>query len=230
MPHFLCALEAESDTLTSLGDSVNVRVSGMGGEAVKKSLDGVQLNEISCIISWGVCGALEMQLQSGDIVLPSHVIDQYGGSFSCDSSWREKLHQAFINANLSPAGQSNSLLGSATIVTEVEDKISLWNKTQADAVDMESFTLARFAQQHNIPFVVVRAVADSADHSLPKAAMFEAGQSKLSFKTLISILTHPLQWIALIKTGKQFNKALLTLKCAARSLHSQSVFSAARQD
>ena len=230
IPHFLCALEAESDTLASLGESVNVRVSGMGGEAVKKSLDDVQPNEINCIISWGVCGALEKQLQSGDIILPRHVIDQYGASFSCDSLWRERLRQVLVNANLSLAGQSDSLLSSDAIVTEVIDKIRLWKKTHADAVDMESFALARFAQQHNIPFVVVRAVADCADHSLPKAAMFEVGQSKVSLKTLISVLTHPLQWMALIKTAKQFNKALLTLKCAARSLHSQSVFSAARQD
>ncbi len=63
------------------------------------------------------------------------------------------------------------MAGSDTIVATAEAKAALAARTGALAVDMESHALAHVARAAGVPFVAVRAVADPAQQSLPRAVL-----------------------------------------------------------
>jgi len=217
------ALKAESKTLSQHSHCVNPCTSGMGGDAVNQCLDKLALKDISGLISWGVCGALKPTLKSGDLLIPNAVMNQQRQIFECDENWRSAiqntLRQSAATAELMQhMGLDDSLIIDSTAVIEnTQDKITMAEDYDAHAVDMESFTIARFAHQHQLPFVIIRTVIDGVNDSLPSCSQFKLGQSAVSFETLTRIMTTPRQWPALIHTGKQFNNAVASLTLVANT-------------
>ena len=83
---------------------------------------------------------------------------------------------------------------------------------------MESAAQARFAREHRLPFMVVRAVLDSASTELPENMMqtFHAN-GKIRVRSFLSrIAVRPAQWLAFIKLAIQFRAARKTLRRSSR--------------
>jgi hopanoid-associated phosphorylase len=117
------------------------------------------------LISFGIAGGLDPTLAPGTVLLPETVHTETGEVFATDVEWRRRL-QAHI-----PGARSGAIYASAAVVSRVADKHSLFDRTRAAAVDMESGAVARAAAQAGIPFVVLRSIADPAHRSLPQAAI-----------------------------------------------------------
>jgi nucleoside phosphorylase len=66
---------------------------------------------------------------------------------------------------------SADILGVAAPVADATGKSELFAETGAAAVDMESAIVARAARRHDVPFAIVRVIADPADKGLPGAAL-----------------------------------------------------------
>jgi adenosylhomocysteine nucleosidase len=162
------------------------------------------------LVSFGLAGGLAPNLAPGAILIPPSVIDGEN-VFICSDALAEMLGGATKNPMI--AGQD--------IIALAAEKSSLFQATNADAIDLESGAVARVAKARNIPFAVLRAVADPAQRNLPPAALTALNAAgKINFlSVLASIFANPGQIPSLIQVGKdaaQARAALLKqLQCMA---------------
>jgi adenosylhomocysteine nucleosidase len=229
----IAALPAEAACLTNkkldIASPVEIQkdiylcLSGMGYEssstAVKKCLDF----NIDGLISWGVAGALEPSLNSGDIVFAETIINQ-DKTYPTSDDWKNKLLDHFsktdfkiLNANIA---------SSLEICATATDKNRLLNKTGAIAVDMESAAIADIAIKHELDFLVIRAIADEANTSIPEAVLKftdNLGKPEI-FNFVSSCISKPTQIREITKLAKSYKIALNTLSHIAPDLKTQNFF------
>ena len=104
------------------------------------------------IISFGIAGGLRPGLASGTIVVGTSVV--HGGkTYLADVPWSDRLFEAL------PKAESGAIAGSTTIVAEPDQKRALYMSTGA------------FATKYQVPFAVLRVIADSSSQRLPTAAV-----------------------------------------------------------
>ena len=86
------------------------------------------------------------------------------------------------------------------------------------AVDMESHVVAKVAREHGLPFLVVRAVADTAAMTVPNAALAgvgPAGETRV-FAVLERAAVVPGEWLTLLRLAGAHRKALGVLRRTVR--------------
>jgi len=183
-----------------------VAVAG-GGDALSLAakLDALH-GDIKGVISIGLGGGLSPLLKAGEIVIGDQVIAG-PETFRCDERWRVALAAKLPQAHQGPVAASG------TILENREGKAALYAKTGALAVDMESAAAARFAQARHLPFAVLRVISDDARHVLPPAALvaMKPDGGIALMRVLGSLLRHPLQVPALVRTARTSNKAFREL-------------------
>jgi len=166
---------------------------------------------VTAIISIGIAGALAPDLGVGDVVIAERVVTA-NNAFETDAKWTARLAGALPNARI------GALLGRGAIAESAEIKAMLRESTGADAVDMESHLAARAAIERGVPFAALRVISDAADHSLPPAALvaMKSDGSIALGRVLLSVLRKPSQIPALIRTGRESEKAFAALeRCMA---------------
>jgi adenosylhomocysteine nucleosidase len=112
------------------------------------------------LISFGLAGGLDTTLRPGRLIVPVAV----------HTGDRDILADQALCRRLGGA-TPHRLLGADAIATTAADKRRLWQATGAVAIDLESGTVAAVAQQHRLPFAVLRAICDPAERDLPPAAL-----------------------------------------------------------
>lgn len=212
----ISALNAESKTLQAYAGQLNLQTTGMGSTAVNECLAKLNTDTITGLISWGVCGGLSRDLSAGDLIIPKSIVNQQKQCIDCDTGWHQAIQHALGHEDA--VFFDSMMVNSEFIIETSQDKQDLFAQSHADAVDMESFAVAMFANRHQLPFIVIRAVVDTVDDTLPSATRFETGQSDTSLATIMNALAHPWQWPALIRTGRQFNRALNSLNKSSRQI------------
>ncbi|MEO8374163.1 MAG: phosphorylase [Sphingomonas bacterium] len=170
------------------------------------------------ILSCGLAGALDPALKGGDIVLadlfPGEGRGPVGGPAQLDPGLRRGSNLVDVLRQHLPDAHLGTGIGSDTIIATVVEKRTLYAKTNALAVDMESHIAARVAARHNLPFAIIRAISDDASHALPPAAlvgMRPDGAMALG-AVLASLARNPAQLPALIRTGIHAGRAFSELR------------------
>ena len=145
-----------------LGDPVRIVVaeSGVGlaqaCRATHAILDGCNPD---WIISAGFSGALDEEMQVGDIVVGTSVVHaESGRQFTIDLSMNEDRARGLYVGPLCTTDH---------IVRTVEEKQSLASARGAIAVDMESWGVADVCGQRSTKFMAVRVVSDDLSGDLP---------------------------------------------------------------
>lgn len=184
-----------------------VTVCGGGQEAgLADKIARVVTEEVQGIVSFGVAGALSPRLRPGDCVLASQVSDGDAVLVS---------HTPWLRAASTklPDAEIGTIAGSAAIIASAADKATLYRRTGALAVDMESHVAARAAAARGLPFIAIRTISDAADQALPPAALaaMTAEGGLDGFAIARSVLSNPLQIPALIRTGRDSEKAFAAL-------------------
>ena len=166
------------------------------------------------MLSWGCAAALDDRLTAGSVLLPQSVIGARGESHPVSIQWHRQLYQ-MLSAQYSV--RTDALVESAALVKSPSEKQALAQRTMAIATDMESAAQARFAREHRLPFVVVRAVVDSASTHLPENVMQSLdSEGEIRVRSfLCQVLLRPTDFINLVKLGIQFRAAQKTLKEAS---------------
>lgn len=161
------------------------------------------------LISFGIAGGIAPSIVPGTLVLPREVVLPDGRRLPTDSAWRDRVAAAVADL----AVRDDPIAGTDRMLTSADEKREWHQRTQAAVVDMESHGVARAAARRAIPFLVVRAVADPADRSLPQSAVagLDAAGAVKPLGTLAALATQPTQLKALIGVAADALTALAAL-------------------
>jgi len=158
------------------------------------------------IISFGVAGGLAPHLRPGTCVVGSAVVS--GASrMPISAEWSDKLLQAI------PDAVSGILLGVPAPIAHPDEERSLYLKTGAIAVDMESHIVAAVGLAHDLPVAAIRVITDPAKRALPAsavAAMRPNGTTNIG-AMLRSVVKRPRELPALLQTALDARAARATL-------------------
>ncbi|MDR6663525.1 hopanoid-associated phosphorylase [Tardiphaga robiniae] len=193
---------------------------GPGMTVICSSSDPVQLRSLLAdfdpatirgVISFGVAGGLDPDLKSGAVVVATEVV-------AGNSRW--SASEVLSDELIAGAGVGRQkvfrggLVGVEKVVTGQAGKAALRSEFGAAAVDMESHIAAEFAAKAGLPFAALRVVSDPAHRALPEiatTAIKPNGDVDLR-KVLRGIARNPLVIRALVSTGRDFNRALRSLR------------------
>jgi hopanoid-associated phosphorylase len=172
---------------------------------------GIAEHAPEALLSFGVAGALDPALGVGEVILASAVVTPKGERFETDDAWLAKIERAV-------GGRKATLVGASKVAATIEDKAALLRF--GAAVDMESHVMARAAARHGMPFAVLRVISDAADEILPPSAvagMREDGEVDV-LAVLSQLAKHPRQLAALLRTGRNAERAFRRLEEARKQL------------
>jgi adenosylhomocysteine nucleosidase len=169
----------------------------------------------TALASWGMAGGLDPTLSAGAILLPTEVVGPDGRIVNTEPGWRNRLSAAV--AAHAPV-RSGRLLTTPRAIGSVADKAELFKTTGAVAVDMESAAIGAVAEQHQLPFMAVRVVVDSAADVLPRAVTAAAdNEGHLQIWRLIGALAlAPNELAPLIRLARRYRAANRSLAAIAR--------------
>jgi adenosylhomocysteine nucleosidase len=159
----------------------------------------------TALISFGLAGGLDPALRPGTVVIPSVVLSE-GERLSTDATLAERFGGA----------TGHTVLAGSAVVADAAAKRALFAATGAHAVDLESGAVGRIAMAHGLPFVVVRAICDSAETDLPPAALIALNPSGgiEPIAVLRSLLRGPGQirgLLTLARDAAQARRKLITM-------------------
>ena len=176
---------------------------GVGKQKAQAALRSLLNNyPITGIISTGFTGALIPELKVGDIVVYSSVICADGLSTDCyDADPRLLSIARECKAIEFRCGLGITGLNLAASVWE---KRKLNETTSAEVVDMESYWIARVADEYRIPFVIIRSVSDALVDSLPELSSWR------SREVIPYLLAHPAQGLSLYRAVLRARKNIAT--------------------
>jgi len=170
----------------------------------------------NCLVSFGIAGGLAPGLRPGDVILSAEVIGE-------DRRWKTapKLSEQIADLARQIGAREGPVLGARTILATEADKARAWRETGALAIDLESAIVARAAEAAGIPFLVLRAIADTATRALPPAALIplSADGTPALARVLAAVLRRPRQIGALVGLARETRRALAALAAPAGALH-----------
>jgi len=163
---------------------------GIGAEAARRVCEAViKLYQPRLVISAGLAGALDPELEAGRMLTPRLVIDANDGSRT-------------------EVGSGSGVLVSFNAVADAKQKIKLGKAYRADAVDMEAAAVARGADTHGIPFVAVKAISDEAGFEMPSLDKFIAGDGQFQVaRFVLFAAVRPWLWPGVIRLRANTQKA-----------------------
>ncbi len=220
----VAALMAEARTLGSpprargpfaIPDGTLVAVSGMGGVAAAAAARALIDAGATALVSWGMAGGLDPSLPAGTICLPVSVLSSGGATLGTHHHWREAVGAALAARRRIADGK---LLTTGVAIHDAAGKAAAFRATGAVAVDMESFAVAEVAATRGLPFLVVRAIVDTASDSLPGAVLAASGAGQVNILRLIQgLMRSPLDLVPLMGLAKRYRAATRSLAAVARS-------------
>jgi len=230
------ALAEELSTLTStkltqgsslfISNNVLVVYSGTGSVNASSATEQLIAQGATKLISWGCAAALSESLKPGDLILANQLISTNESKqffLNVCANWHRQtteLLASFVKVN------SGCLAESKRIVSSSEDKKKIHINTNAVALDMESIAIAQVANQHALPFLAIRVIADPVDMDLPLAITHSLNQQGdvVLRKLLCYLASHPFELPRLIRLGLYFNSAKKTLKLIAKHIDVVTLF------
>jgi adenosylhomocysteine nucleosidase len=193
------------------GPGLTVICSSSDPKQLRMLLASFDPSTIRGVISFGVAGGLDPALKSGDVVVATEIT-------AGESRWSAALElseELIAGAGLGRQRVVRAgLAGVEQIVSGKAGKAALRTATGAAAVDMESHIAAAYAEEVGLPFAALRVVSDPATRALPAVVMNAIkpdGNVDLR-KVLGGLVRNPSTLRALVSTGRDFNRALRSLR------------------
>jgi adenosylhomocysteine nucleosidase len=195
--------------LALLGDGSLLALSGIGRAAATAAAQALVDAGVSSLMTFGMAGGLDPKLTPGSVVIPCEVLSSDGARYAASRAWREQ-----VAAAISPlcAVTEGNLLTTTDAIETPADKAAAFRDTGAAAVDMESAAVAAVAAKHNLPFIAVRVIVDTAADMLPRAVVAASRAGRLRFARLIGgLILAPREIAALIRLAQRYRVAMRSL-------------------
>jgi adenosylhomocysteine nucleosidase len=221
------ALREELSTLTTekaqkgvvlwLHKTVCLVYSGAGAENAASAAETLVKHGATQLISWGCAAGIDEVVQPGDLILAAQCVNVDNDVFNSDCNWLDRIK---VSLPKSIKVYNSRIAESKAVVASSAEKVKIAKATGAVALDMESSAIAKVAQDHGLPFLIIRAVADPLAMALPNAVSYALdNQGEVNLARLLGYLSlHPFELPTLIRLGLHFNSAKATLKLLAKQL------------
>jgi nucleoside phosphorylase len=180
---------------------------GIGPEKAAALLPGLEAQDVDALWLFGWCGGLAPDLNVGDLVLADATLQAEPPRPATAHPPTEGL-QAHVRRVAGDLGQRllvGPVLTSPRVLFTVADKRA-GAETGAIAVEMEAGPLARWAAEHDVPFVHLRVVLDPYNSALPGK---RPKDSRL--RLLWYYVTHPIQWFRVWSLIRHAPQAMHTM-------------------
>jgi adenosylhomocysteine nucleosidase len=217
----LTGLAAEARLLTNVlfDGKAELRIvrTGADPERARREAKDLVTSGVSALVSFGVAGGLCPTLDAGDLILADHVILPDGRSVAADTAWirlaRQRLGKTGHKTVIGPVAASDRLLATPA------EKRRLSELSGGIAGDMESGAVAAVAHEAGLPFLVVRAVSDSATRILPRVARVPLRPcGGLSIGSIAhALVAAPGEWPAVARLAIETRAAMTTLRRAVHA-------------
>jgi adenosylhomocysteine nucleosidase len=224
----VAALDREARTLGAavkghagvdvLADGTLRTVSGMGCAAAGMAARRLVEAGARALVSWGMAGGLDPDLQAGAVCVPREVVAPDGMRFATASSWRDALTASI--ASCRPVA-SGALLTCMQPIAGVAAKAAARRETGAVAVDMESSAVAEVAAASHLPFMAIRVIVDTALDAIPSSVMGagtaagESGQIELG-RLLLGLARSPGDLLPLMRLARRYRAAMGSLRSVGK--------------
>jgi nucleoside phosphorylase len=126
---------------------------GPGRLAGLAAAEALAVAHAGCVLSVGLCGALDQGLEPGDVVQAEAVIDGQGGRWA--------------GGAVQGGGPAVRALSLDRVAVSAEEKRRLGAASGAAIIEMEAAQVARRAVERGVPFFCLKAVGDGAGEELP---------------------------------------------------------------
>jgi adenosylhomocysteine nucleosidase len=163
-----------------LGDCQVVAVAGGVGKVKAAACTQYLIDHFSieALIVAGVAGAVNPKLTTGDVVICEETLqhDYDPGDpkllkrfrrrwLKADAKLTKLALEAALGLGLADRCRAGKLLTGDQAIVSREKRQWLWETFRADCVDMESAAVAEVCRLNDVPFVIVRAISDSAEEN-----------------------------------------------------------------
>lgn len=154
---------------TERGPELLIHVSGIGEAAARAAAEALADAGCAALLSFGTAGGLDPALAPGDVVCPSRVLFMDTHTVDIDLAWRARLAARCAEAELELV--DGALLTTRQTLLNAGIKFLAHTQSKAVAVDQESSAVGDVANARGLPFLVLRAIVDDAEATLPLAVI-----------------------------------------------------------
>jgi adenosylhomocysteine nucleosidase len=162
---------------------------------------------VSGVISTGCCGALNNMFAAGDIVVYTQIKSTGGMGMSTVNSNSELMEQALKYHYDRRMVRLAKGISVDIVCAAPESKSRLGIEFAADVVDMESYWIGEIAQETGLPFIAIRAVADSVQDDLSFLDRIVVKGKLKPLKTAGYFILHPHDLITAVECSRNIQKA-----------------------
>lgn len=215
----LTKLKLQPGNCVGLTEHIRVCLSGVGRRSTRLGFEKLLSDPVDLVISWGSAAGLNEAVEAGDLLIPE-AINVGNQMIRTNHDFNRQLISHLpqtLRIHKDPLAECKGVLAT------VEDKRNLYEATGCMAADMESGALAQLAEQHQVPFAVIRSVVDEAEMPLPSALLKGFGKGGFDLPAFLgNALIKPSDWPLITKLAMNFKKVKKTLNIASDIIKTNS--------
>jgi adenosylhomocysteine nucleosidase len=197
------------------GQNIVLVRSGVGKQRAESStLQAIDRFQPKALISIGYAGAVQPELNVGDLVIADSIIEadgEEGRKYYPDCYWLDRARGILCSDGAKAV--VGGLLTVNTVVHDPATKRELGKSYCAQAVEMETSAIAKVAEDKGLPVLSVRVISDSVEQELLDSTSFLGSDGEIStLKAGWYVLTHPgsLKSALSLRTQTQFATQVMT--------------------
>jgi adenosylhomocysteine nucleosidase len=216
----VCGMVTEVRALGQWARDPRVLVAVSGARPGRAEAEARRLVAAGCqaLLSWGVAGGLDSALVPGDLVVPAEVLAEDGACWGFSAKLRAGIPAGVPSPRRGEGqGGGGRILGLDHMVMTTAEKATLFQRTGAVAVDMESHRVARVAAESGaeagLPALAIRAIGDPAGRAPPAlaaTALGEDGRPRIG-PVAAGLMRRPGDLAALLRVKRDTDAALAAL-------------------